>query len=503
MNVVVIASEAVPFAKTGGLADVMGALPRALGRLGHDVTLILPCYRDCWQAGPPLRATGWTLRIPVGAKTIEGVVHVSRLPDSEVTVYLVDQPSYFDREGLYQQPDGADWPDNAERFAFFARGAVEVIRRLGARPDVVHANDWQTGLVPVYLREHGRGELESVGTLLTVHNLAYQGLFPASDLAVTGLDPRLFNWRQLEFHGRLGYLKAGLVYADMINTVSPGYAREIQTPAYGCGLDGLLRARRDDLRGIINGMDHHEWGPRAEPMIARPYDLATVRAGKAACKAALQRLAGLPERQDVPLLAQIGRLDPQKGWDLLAAVADDLLRGDVQMVVLGEGQPRYHELLERLAREHPRKLRAFLEFDGPLAHQIEAGADLCLMPSLYEPCGLNQLYSMAHGTVPLVRATGGLADTVVDATPETLADGTATGFVFHDPTPEALRAALDRALAVWKDRPAWDNLIGAGMRADWSWGRSARQYVRLYEEVSRRGLARVTGGARSYLARAV
>lgn len=496
MNVVVIASEAVPFAKTGGLADVMGALPAAVERLGHDVSLVIPCYRECRRSGRRLTDTGWRLSAPVGTRRVEAGVLRARLPDSGVPVYLIDQPDFFDRDHLYQSDDGRDDPDNAARFSFFSRAAVEVVRRLDPRPDVVHANDWQTALVPVYLKEQFREELGAVGSLLTVHNLAYQGLFPASALTVTGLDAGLFNWRRLEFHGRLGFLKAGLIDADMISTVSPTYAQEIQTPEFGFGLDGLLRWRRDDLRGIVNGIDTRSWGPRFETETALPFDRRTVREGKAACKAFLQRRASLPERPEVPLLAQIGRLDPQKGWDLLAAVADDVLSGDVQMVVLGEGHAWYHERLERLADAHPGKLRAFLRFSGPLAHQIEAGADLLLMPSLYEPCGLNQLYSLAHGTVPLVRATGGLADTVVDADPRSLADGTATGFVFHDPTPAALKAAIDRALTLWHDRPSWSRLVDSGMRADWSWDRSARDYVSLYREVRQRAAARSPGGGR-------
>ena len=369
---------------------------------------------------------------------------------------------------------------------------LETIRLLGLRPDVLHCNDWQAGLIPVTLDElyRQRPGLGAVGTLFTIHNLAYQGSFWHHDMPLTGLDWRLFNWRQLEFHGQLNFMKAGLVFADMLSTVSPTYAQEIQTPAFGCGLDGLLRARRDDLRGIVNGVDLRVWDPAVEPMIAQNYDATTVAEGKAACKAQLQRRAGLPERPDVPLFAQIGRLDPQKGWDLLAEVADDVLRGDVQMVVLGEGQPRYHELLDRLGDKHSGKLRAFLEFSNPLAHQIEAGADIFLMPSLYEPCGLNQLYSLVHGTVPVVRSTGGLADTVVDANPQTLADGTATGFAFHEPTPQALKATIDRALALWPDRAAWNQLVRNGMRDDWSWEHSARAYVDLYEEVVRRAASK-------------
>lgn len=490
MNVVFVASEAVPFAKTGGLADVAGALPRALERLGHTVALIVPCYRQARQAGLPLEPTGLTLRIPVGEHAVEGFVLTTQLPGSNVPVYLIDQPAYFDRPQLYHDA-GRDYPDNCERFAFFCRAVLETVRRLGLCPDVVHCNDWQTGLIPVYLDEFFRRRpgFGALGTLFTIHNLAYQGRFPASELPRTGLHWRLFTPRHLEFYGLLNFMKAGLVFSDMISTVSPTYAGEIQRPALGCGLDGLLHSRRDDLRGIVNGIDLEEWSPAHESMIAQRYDVDTVTAGKPACKAHLQRLAGLPEVPTVPLLAQIGRLDPQKGWDLLADVADDLLRGSVQMVVLGQGLPRYHRLLERLAGQHPDKLRVFLEFSKPLAHQIEAGADLFLMPSLYEPCGLNQLYSLVHGTVPLVHATGGLADTVVDATPQNLVDGTATGFVFQEPAPWALREALDRALRLWPDRETWLQLMRNGMRGDWSWHTSARAYIELYESVRQRAKA--------------
>jgi starch synthase len=494
MNVVVVASEAVPFAKTGGLADVAGSLPGALERLGHRVTLIVPCYRRAWKAGVELSATGLTLRIPVGAKIVEGHVHQAYLPGTHVPVYLIDRPEYFDREQLYQQ-DGTDYRDNCERFVFFSRAALETIRLLDLRPHVIHGNDWQTGLIPVYLEEIYRKYpgFAAVGTLLTIHNMAYQGNFWHWDMPLTGLDWRLFNWQQLEFHGRLNLLKAGLVFADLLSTVSPTYAREIQTPEFGCGLDGLLRSRRLDLHGIVNGIDPHVWNPATDTMLACRYDVETVGPGKAACKALLQRRANLTELPGVPLFAQIGRLDPQKGWDLMAEVVDDLLRGDVQLVVLGEGQPRYHALFDHLAARHPGKIRAFLQFSNQLAHEIEAGADIFLMPSLYEPCGLNQLYSLAYGTVPVVRATGGLADTVVDATPQALADGTATGFAFREKTGRAFRQAIDRALALWQDGAAWRRLVQTGMRTDWSWDHSALAYVQLYEEIRRRRAARAAG----------
>jgi starch synthase len=487
MDVVFVASEAVPFAKTGGLADVAGALPRALEHQGHRATLFLPCYRRARLAGPEVVDTGLTLQIPVGARVVEGRVREGRLPGSEVSVYLIDQPGYFYREGLYGN-GVVDYDDNCERFVFFNRAVLETIRALRLHPDIIHCNDWQTGLIPVYSRTLYRHlpELASAGTLLTIHNLAYLGLFWHWDMTLTGLDWHLFNWRQLEFHGKLCFMKAGLVFADMLSTVSPTYAREIQTPRFGSGLEGLLRHRQVDLTGIVNGIDAEAWSPSREPMLAERYDAATVIPGKARCKAWLQRRAGLPERPEVPLFAQIGRLDPQKGWDLLAEVADRLLDREVQLVVLGVGQPKYHALLEGLARRHPGRCWAHLGFSDDLAHQIEAGADLFLMPSLFEPCGLNQLYSLAHGTVPIVRATGGLADTVVDTNTRTLADGTATGFCFTEPTAEALWQTIERALGLWPDRDAWVKLMRTGMNADWSWNRSASEYVRLYEEIGRR-----------------
>jgi starch synthase len=493
MNVVFVASEAVPFAKTGGLGDVASALPRALGKQGHAISVFLPCYRRVWSTGVPIVSTGITVQIPVGARLVEGHVYESRLPGSDVVVYLIDQPRYFDRDSLYGT-QGKDYEDNCERFVFFNRAVLEVIQALHLRPDVIHCNDWQTGLIPVYLKTIYRGipELASAGTLLTIHNLAYLGLFWHWDMALTGLEWHLFNWRQLEFHGKLCFMKAGLVFADMLNAVSPTYAREIQTPRLGSGLEELLRYRHADLRGIVNGIDTEVWSPVNEPMLAARYDAASVSAGKAKCKAWLQSQAGLDARPDVPIFAQIGRLDRQKGWDLLAEVADLLLEHDVQLVVLGEGHPKYHALLKELESRHAGKVWVYLGFADDLAHQIEAGADLFLMPSLFEPCGLNQLYSLAHGTVPIVRATGGLADTVVDANPRTLADGTANGFNFTEPTAEALWQTIERAMALWPDRDTWVKLMRTGMNADWSWDRSATEYIRLYEEIGRRVRSRNT-----------
>jgi starch synthase len=491
MNIVLVASEGVPFAKTGGLADVAGALPRALHRLGHASFLFLPCHRRVWEAGPELVGTGLTLRVPVGSAEVIGHVHESRVPGCDVPIYLIDRPEYFDRDGLYQD-HGVDFDDNAERFVFFQRAVLEAIPRLGIEPDVIHCNDWQTGLIPIYLKSlyHHVPALSRAGTLLTIHNLAYLGLFWPWDLPLTGLDRNLFHPRAFEFHGKLSFMKAGLVFADMLSTVSPTYAMEIQTPEFGCGLDGLLRERRADLHGIVNGIDTQLWSPAQEPMLAARYDAETFPEGKAKCKAWLQQRAGLPVRADVPLFAQIGRLDPQKGWDLLAAVADRLLDRDVQLIVLGTGQPQYHQLLGDLSHRHEGKLWAYLGFSDELAHQIEAGADIFLMPSLFEPCGLNQLYSLAHGTVPIVRATGGLADTVVNLTFRNMTGKTATGFTFTEPTADSLWNAIEEALALWPNREIWEQLIRNGMQADWSWDRSAQEYEHLYQEIVRRAHSR-------------
>ncbi|MGO9597268.1 MAG: glycogen synthase GlgA [Isosphaeraceae bacterium] len=487
MNIVYVASEAVPFAKTGGLADVAGALPRALESLGHSVSVFLPCHRRVWQAKPELVGSGVDIQVHVGSRRLDAHVHETGLPGSDVSVYLVDRPAYFDRAELYQE-GGKDYADNCERFAFFNRAVLEAISLLGLRPDIIHCNDWQTGLIPAYLRTLYRGVtgLAKAGTLMTIHNLAYPGLFRPADMALLGLDGSLFNPKGLEFHGRLSFMKAGLVFADMLSTVSPTYAQEIQTPELGCGLDGLLRERRADLRGIVNGIDTQEWSPAHEPMLACCYDVSTFREGKACCKAWLQGRAGFPLRRETPLFAQIGRLDHQKGWYLLSKIADRLLAEDVQLVVLGTGHPTYHQMLSELARRHRERLFVHLGFSDELAHQIEAGADVFLMPSLFEPCGLNQLYSLAHGTVPLVRATGGLADTVVNLDPWTLGEGIANGFVFREPTAGALWRAIEVALVTWPQRSIWEQLIRNGMESDWSWNRSASDYAALYAEIIRR-----------------
>lgn len=510
MRVLLAASEVAGFAKTGGLADVAAALPRALARRGHDCAVVLPLYRACRRAKPAPEPTSHTFRVPVGGRSIAGRVWRTTLPHSAVPVYLIDQPDYFDRDdpsrgrGLYQETaaDGrkADYPDNCARFVFFCRAVLELLPLVDFWPDVLHANDWQTGLVPVYLREeygprslaerglepYGKAPgFDRVRTLLTVHNLAYQGVFWHWDLKLTGLDWRLFNHRQLEFHGHLSFLKAGLVFADLLNTVSPTYAREIQTPYYGCGLQGVLAERRDRLFGIVNGIDYEEWDPATDRHLAATYNVDTLARGKPVCKAAMQQRYGLAPEPRTPLLGVVARLVDQKGIDLIASAAPELLEQGNQLVILGEGDPAYHEVLQGIQARFPNRFGLTLGFDLALAHQVEAGVDVFLMPSLYEPCGLNQLYSMRYGTVPVVRATGGLADTVVDGTAEALAAGRATGFRFVPYTPHALREAVERALSLYRDQPdAWLRLAQTAMRQDWSWDRSAAEYERLYEKLT-------------------
>jgi starch synthase len=434
--------------------------------------------------------------VPVADRTLACRLYRSALPGSDVPVYFVDQPEYFDRDdpaagrGLYQQtmPGGykSDYPDNAERFTFFSRACLEAIPALGFVPDVVHANDWQTGLVPVYLEEifRDRPEYAHVKSVFTIHNIAYQGMFPRDVMRITGLPGWLFNHQQLEFLGHFNFLKAGVVFADAVNTVSPTYAREVQTPEYGCGLEGLLREQRGKLSGIVNGVDYDVWDPATDPHLPARYDADTVFDAKPACKAELQRRAGLPVA-DKPVLGMIARLVGQKGIDLVLSAAPGFLDLGCQVVILGEGDPEFHHQLAGFRDKHPHQVGIHLGFDEGLAHLIEAGADLYLMPSRYEPSGLNQLYSLKYGTPPVVRATGGLADTIVSATEATLAAGTATGFSFRDYTAHALYETVKGALALYRDRPAdFRRVVRAGMAQDWSWDRSAAAYEALYRKLA-------------------
>jgi len=478
MRVVMAASEAVPFAKTGGLADVIGALPRALHRLGIEASVVIPAYGSISTERFQLTPTEWTLQVPVGKQTVTAGVLRAELADG-LPVYLIKADQYFARDGLYGTADG-DYLDNAERFVFFSRAILALLEHLGP-PDILHCHDWQTALAPVFLRFDLQRypSLEPVRTVFTVHNLGYQGLFWHFDWHLLNLDWRYFTPNWLEFYGKINYLKGGIVCADAITTVSPTYAEEIQTPEFGYGLEGALVARRQALTGILNGVDYTEWSPEHDSFIAARYS-ADDLGGKAVCKADLQATVGLPREAKVPLIGIVSRLVDQKGCDLIAEVAPRVLRKRVQIVVLGTGDPKYREFFQGLARKFKNRIAVRIGFDNALAHKIEAGSDIFLMPSRYEPCGLNQIYSLRYGTIPVVRATGGLQDSIIDFNPQ---DGSGTGFKFAEYSGTALLACIERALQTFRRPATWRALMRNAMAADFSWDRSAEKYVELYRQL--------------------
>jgi starch synthase len=480
MNVMIVSPEAVPFAKTGGLADVAGALPKYLGKLGVNASLVMPLYPNVAQGGEKLTKLPPAIRVPIGDKIFEGSIWQSFLPDTKVPVYFIDQKDFFNRPELYGTK-GKDYPDNCQRFIFLCRATLELIKSLGLKVDVLHANDWQTGLLPVYVKTLYANDpsIGGIATLFTVHNLSYQGLFWHWDMPLTGLSWDLFNWMELEFYGKLSFLKGGLTYADALSTVSKQYAKEIQTEEYGCGLEGVLTQRRDSLFGVVNGVDYGVWNPEVDALIPAKYSARDL-SGKAQCKAHLQQEQKLPVRPDVPLIGCISRLVDQKGFDILLEILEEMLAFDVQLVLLGTGEPKYHKILPELAKKHPSKLAVRIGFDNQLAHLIEAGSDMYLMPSAFEPCGLNQIYSLKYGTVPIVRETGGLKDTIVNVTDETLASGAATGFSFRVYKSAALLEAVKRALAFYTRKTGWNRLVQNCMGQDWSWERAARGTIDVY-----------------------
>jgi starch synthase len=475
-SVLMIGSEAVPFAKTGGLADVLGALPSAIAQLGWDATVVLPRYQGV-TAGTLVER----FPITIGAHTADIGFFEAPLPGGARAI-LVDCPELYDRATLYG--GGADYPDNPRRFATLVRAALEFAARNQPPPSIIHAHDWQAGLAPVYLRTlyATHPVLGGTPTVFTIHNLAYQGLCEPDWLPRLDLPWDLFTMERLEFWGRISLLKGGITDADVITTVSPRYAMEIQTPEFGSGFDGVLRQRAADLAGVLNGIDTAQWNPATDPALPAPYDAADL-SGKTAAKQALLGEYGLPTDPGAmarPLVAMISRLVDQKGLDLLATIAADLPRLDATFLVLGSGETRYEALWTTLAREYPARIGARFGFDERLAHLIEAGADMFLMPSRFEPCGLNQMYSLRYGTVPIVRAVGGLRDTVRGYAPRVR---NATGFVFEPYTAEALLATLEDALKVFRERDLWRALQLAGMQEDNSWNRSAREYVTIYDRV--------------------
>ena len=472
MKILFVASEAAPYVKTGGLGDVIGALPRALARRGHELLVVLPKYGAIDAQAFGLRDTGRRIEVQMPGMTVGAAVHV-HVP-AERLRYLFLQSAWFDRKELYGE-GGKDYRDNHRRFALLSAGALEAARQQNFVPDAVHAHDWQTALVPLIMKRGwaGRPPPLRARSVFTIHNLAYQGMFAKEAMTELGLPADLFHADALEFYGNLNLMKAGLVFADKLTTVSPTYAKEIiSSPSTGAGLEGLLQHRAHDLTGIMNGVDYERWSPDTDPVLAERYSAADL-SGKRACKAALQGELGLDVEPGTLLLGAIGRLAHQKGYDILAAALPALLERRVQVALLGTGDAALEERFTSLSEQHPGRVSVQLRFDDKLAHRIEGGADVFVMPSRFEPCGLNQLYSLRYGTLPLVHAVGGLADSITEG-PE------GWGFRFDEESPQALVAAVDRALALQREPARWTAAMKRAMERDHSWGRAAEQYEALY-----------------------
>ena len=479
MRVLYITAELYPWVKSGGLGDVAAALPPALIAGGIDVRLLLPGFRGFLDAFTGLTDVA-RLQTPFAAERVR--VGLARLPGSDSLAYLVDHPVFYDRPGNpYAGPDGSDWPDNHRRFALLGRAAAELARGADPnwRPDLLHGHDWHAGLAPAYLAASS-SEAGHVPTVFTVHNLAYRGLFPAGVFPEFALPPGFFSVNGVEFFGMVSFIKAGLYYADRLTTVSPTYAREIQTPDFGWGLDGLLRTRADALTGILNGVDTGIWDPRHDAALPRPYGIEDAASGKEAAKAALQHRLGLEPLADAPLFGVVSRLIPQKGLDLVLAGLPAILAAGGQLALLGTGDGDLEQGFTVAAAQYQGRVAAQIDYDERLAHLIIGGSDVILVPSRFEPCGLTQLYALRYGSLPLVRRVGGLADTVVDATPTSLSDGAATGFAFDDETPQGLISAAGRAVALFRERESWQRMMRRAMTRDFSWAAAARHYIAIY-----------------------
>jgi starch synthase len=477
MRILLVTPEANPFARSGGLAEVIYALAWALVKLGHRVSVVLPLYRQVRESGRELTNTGYELSIPLSWKTIPATIATHRI-DPNLDFYFIGQDGFFNREGLYGTSYG-DFEDNSERFAFFSRAVVELIEALEPEFDVIHAHEWQTGLVPVYLRTiyHDRPGLQRLPVVYTVHNVGYQGLFSAYDLPLTGLGWELLSPKALEFYGKLNFMKGGLVFADILTTVSTKYREEILTPEYGFGLEGLFRERAHELYGVLEGVDYYRWDPTRDALLAATYDQDNLK-GKRACKQALLQRFGLDLPLTRPLIGMTTRFFERKGIDLVESILDDLMGMDVGFIIQGTGEERHHYLLQEFSLKYPRRMGLMIGYTEELAHQVIAGADIFLMPSRYEPCGLDQLYCLRYGTIPVVRATGGLDETVQEFDP---AKGTGNGFKFTTYSPEDLLAAVQRALDIYQQRQLWEKLMKSNMALDYSWTKTAGpKYVELY-----------------------
>lgn len=488
LRVLFVTSEAVPFAKTGGLADVAGALPKFLEGLGCEVKLVMPYYRMVRKSGLPIQPAERPIEVTLGNETLQADLYQCELSEKN-TVYFIGREEFFDREYLYGTPRG-DYFDNAERFVFFSKAALAFCQSMNFSPDIIHHHEWQTGLIPALLQSlYSKDSLFSHSAVVfTIHNIAYQGLLRKEKLSLTGLPMEMYNPEGIEFWGKINFMKAGIVYADVINTVSQKYSEEIQTAEYGYGLEGILRKRSRDLYGILNGVDYQDWDPSHDPHLITPYSLQDL-SGKRACKKDLLKELGLPSSlEDVPVLGVISRLADQKGFDLLADILEDLFKLDIGFVLLGTGEQKYHDLFTRIGRKYPQKAGIRIAYDDRLAHKIEAGADLFLMPSKYEPCGLNQIYSLRYGTIPIVRATGGLDDTIVHYDPST---GKGNGFKFIHYDAKEFLHQIETAIHYYHQPEHWNRLLRNAMTADFSWARSAESYVELYRKaLEKRGKTR-------------
>jgi starch synthase len=479
-----LASEVSPFAKTGGLADVAGSLPACLKNLGVDIRVGLPFYRTVKDGSFEIKKSLEGLEVPLGDTILRGDVLETSTEDG-VPVYLFDREDFFDRSGLYGTPKG-DYPDNLERFSFFCRAALLFAKETGLRFDVIHCHDWQTGLIPAYLKTLFKADpfFSDVASVMTVHNLGYQGLFPADKFSICGLPATEFHLEGIEFWGKISLLKAGIVYADAITTVSPTYSQEIQRPEFGLGMEGIFKKRSADVYGILNGADYHTWDPAADRHINAHYSISNIK-DKGQCKAALINELGLDQRfADRPLLAMISRLAAQKGCDLLVEIARDIVELDAGLVVLGAGEEKYERFLIGLGKKYPESIAVRIGFDEPRAHRIMAGADMLLIPSRYEPCGLTQIYALKYGTVPIVRATGGLDDTIKEFDP---VSGRGNGFKFVEYEAEAFLDQIKEAVRLFEEGTNWMKLVENGMRSDFSWERSAQEYIYVYDKARKSG----------------
>jgi starch synthase len=480
MKVLLASSEVHPYSKTGGLADMVGALAGALAGAGLRVGLVTPLYRGIQGKFPDISRFDRRMELPLGNRLVACEI-LKREPEPGLTIYFVDQPEFFDRPGIYQENGGGDYPDNAERFIYFSKCVAHLARHLAWEPEVVHAHDWQAGLVPLLIKndKERAGWGTAPATCLTIHNLAYQGVFARSAYELTGLPWDYFHPGGVEFHAMMNCLKAGICYADWITTVSPRYAREILTEAFGCGLDGILRQRQRTLEGILNGVDYGEWKTTGNPCLKNSFTIDSLEA-KRAEKLALQEEMNLPRAADVPLFGNISRLVDQKGSDILLGALEEMLAANLQFVLLGSGSATLEKAFQNLAHRHPDKVAVRIGYDHALSHRIEAGSDFYLMPSRFEPCGLNQMYSLRYGSVPVVRAVGGLDDSIIDPTEDPEA---ATGIKFYSYSSRALAKAIRKALVLYAEPELYRHFQANGMTVDFSWERTSGKYVAMYRRL--------------------